>query len=213
MASAYLINTVTGTFGTIVAGTEMDDASSVATAVRSVGGILVPASNTTIADAAAKALRHARRGQSAAAEEVMQAALGAVAPQTIHFDVGNIGTPAVAGVPGTPDADAMAVFGQLNNHLTSRIAAIHFHLIVPPSSGQVDLEVFKRYDGSWTLLTQHSLDSTSPAFEGIDAQVPSAANELAEAGAYFFCQVTEAGGITAGNADGITIDIHFKPFE
>lgn len=76
MARAFLINTVRGTFGTILAGTEVDDQSRVAAQILAAGGQLVEATNTDVADAAARVLRLRRRGGSdAEANRIMTAAL------------------------------------------------------------------------------------------------------------------------------------------
>lgn len=78
MAQAFLINTVRGTFGTVLAGTELDNQSAVANDIAAAGGQLILATNVTVATAAARVLRLRRRGGSDdEANQLMNAALDA----------------------------------------------------------------------------------------------------------------------------------------
>lgn len=128
--------------------------------------------------------------------------------QTIHFDIGNVGALGVAPTPGTPSATAMAVFGQLNVHKHQQIAAIHTHLIVDGSSGDLTIEVYRRRSGSFTLLGTMTLTSGGGNFARAVA-IPSGGNEFLQPGDYLFCQAT-AGGLIANGGDGLTVDIHFE---
>lgn len=78
MASAFLINTVRGTFGILYAGTEVDDVSALAAAVLSAGGQLIAATNSTVAAAALRAqANRARGGDPDEAAQIMNSALDA----------------------------------------------------------------------------------------------------------------------------------------
>lgn len=78
MAQAFLINTVRGSFGTMLAGTELDDQSAVANDVTAAGGQLILATNVTVSTAAARVLRLRRRGGSDdEANQIMNSALDA----------------------------------------------------------------------------------------------------------------------------------------
>jgi len=129
---------------------------------------------------------------------------------TIHFNVGNIGTPAIAPTPGTPDANAMALFGQLNIRRWRRVAVAHLHLVDggSPGTGTLTVELYRRRDGVLTLIAEMSL--TAPGDFSTDGAVPSGDFGELLPGDYLFCQVTSGSLITTGNADGVTVDVHFS---
>ena len=125
---------------------------------------------------------------------------------TIHFTIGNIGAPALAPIPGTPDAAAMAVFGQLNIYTTMRVFVMHYHQIEDGSAGTSNFEIYRRRSGVFTRLVVLTL-----AFGGGDFATAFATpvGDLAvlNAGDYLFCQATSF----QTNGDGITVDIHYDP--
>lgn len=129
---------------------------------------------------------------------------------TIHLPVGNIGTPAIAPTPGTPDPNAMALFTQRNISTWRRIRVAHLHLIDggTPGTGTLSVELYRRRDDVLTLIAQMSL--TDPGDFSTDADVPAGDLAILEPGDYLFAQVTAGTLITAGNADGMTVDVHFS---
>lgn len=131
-------------------------------------------------------------------------------PQTIHFNVGKIGTPAVAPTPGTPDPNALSVFGQLNIRDKARIAVSHLHLIQDGMSGTATVELYRRRNGVFTLLGSVTQSSGAGDFS-VNPIVP-ATSELRnlEPNDYLYAQLTSAtllGGASGG--DGLTVDVHF----
>lgn len=126
--------------------------------------------------------------------------------ETIHFDVGNVGPPALAPVPGTPNAAAMATFGQLNIYFDARIEVIHYHQIEDGAAGTSTIEIYRLRSGTFTLLGSMSLAFGGGNF-GTAALVPAGDLRYLLGGDYIFCQATAF----QTNGDGVTIDIHFTP--
>ena len=128
---------------------------------------------------------------------------------TVHFNVGNVGTPAL-GTPGTLTAAAAALFGQLNIRDSMRVGVTHLHLCEGGSSGTLTIELFRRrpgLTGAFTRIATLSATNTTPDFGYVGA-VPVDDLALLEAGDYLFAQATAGTLVTAGGADGITLDIH-----
>jgi hypothetical protein len=131
----------------------------------------------------------------------------APAPETVHFNVGNVGSPSLA-TPGTATPAALAFFGQINIRYACTIAVNHLHMIDDGSSpGRLELELWRRRSGTMTRLTQ--LSYVAPAgsdYVTIEA-VPADPDLLA--GDYLFCQaVTGTNLSNVGN--GLTVDVHFR---
>lgn len=127
------------------------------------------------------------------------------ANDTIHFNVGNVGAPAVAPTPGVADAAAMSVFGQLNIATQRRIAFWHLHVLLG-GTGTLTVELWRSRNGVLTLLDSNSI--VNPTDFDTVTSVPS--SPILLSGDYLFAQATDASAISGG-ADGLTIDIHFAP--
>jgi hypothetical protein len=127
--------------------------------------------------------------------------------ETIHFNVGKITGSDVAPVAGTPDVDALEVFGQLNIATSRHIAIAHCHLI-KGGTGVIAFDLFRRRSGVLTLIGNLSRSNPSDyqtfGFTLYDINLKQ--------GDYLFCQLTDAEAIQSGGANGITVDIHFKPY-
>jgi len=124
---------------------------------------------------------------------------------TIHFNIGNFGVPAVAPVPGTPDPDAMSVFGQLNITTQISIQRIHYHQIVDGTAGTSSIEIYRMRDGVFTLIAEIDMPFGGGDFSTRGA-TPEGNLAILNAGDYIFCQATS---IQLG-ANGATIDVHFE---
>jgi hypothetical protein len=125
--------------------------------------------------------------------------------ETVHFNIGNIGTPAAA-APGTPTAAALAFFGQINIHKFGWIQFVHLHLIEDGTAGALNLEVYRRRAGAMTRIAQLGYIAPSADFVTITS-VPSAADAKLEPGDYLFCQAVTP--FTLANGNGLTVDVHF----
>lgn len=124
---------------------------------------------------------------------------------TIHFNIGNVGAPTLAPVPGTADPDAMSVFGQLNVYEQLVIDVVHLHQILDGSAGATTIELWRRRGGVLSQICTVSLPFGSGDFATAFA-VPVGDLKVLEAGDYLYCQATAI----QTNADGITIDVHFN---
>lgn len=127
--------------------------------------------------------------------------------QTIHFDIGNIGTPVLA-PNGTPDPDAMATFGQLNIHEDTPIEFMHMHIILDGSTGAAEVEMYRFRDSVHTHLGTFTQTAGAGDFN-TTGLVPTGSLAQLKRGDYLFCQATTASLFTAGGGDGLTLDIHF----
>lgn len=125
---------------------------------------------------------------------------------TIHFNVGKLTGASTAAAAGTPDPDAMAVFGQLNVHKRVKITAMHQHLIVEGGSGTSSFEIYRRRDGVFTLLGTLTIISTGGS-HGFATVTPTGGLEFLLSGDYLFCQALSLQ--TGPGADGLTLDVHF----
>lgn len=126
--------------------------------------------------------------------------------QTIHFNIGNVGTPTLADNMEVPDADAMSTFGQLNICCDSKIKFIHMHMCKSGSAGAAGVEVYRYRDSSFTLLASLAMFPADGDF-ATDSVIP--ADRQLNAGDYLFCQAT-TGSLFTNGADGMTVDIHFE---
>lgn len=125
--------------------------------------------------------------------------------QTVHFNVGNIGSPTTA-TPGEFSPAAAAYFGQINIPTDVSIRTIHLHLLDGgDNSGELAVEIWRKRNGSFTSLGSVSVND--PSDDAFDALVPSDPDLLA--GDYLFAQATSVGAVTGGNANGLTVDVHF----
>ncbi len=124
---------------------------------------------------------------------------------TIHFNVGNIGAPSIAPVPGTPNAPAMSVFGQLNIQSDMRIVVTHYHQIEDGSAGTSTFEIYRQRNSVFTQLVTLNLPFGSGDFATAFA-VPTGNLAYLRGGDYLFCQATAF----QTNGDGVTVDVHFS---
>lgn len=128
-------------------------------------------------------------------------------PQTVHFNIGTLGTPSIA-TPGTATPAALAYFGQINIRYHMRIAVNHLHMIDDGSSpGQLNLELWRRRDGTMTRLTQLSYDAPYGSDYVTIAAVPDDPQLLA--GDYLMCQAV-TGTNLSNVGGGLTVDVHFS---
>lgn len=126
-------------------------------------------------------------------------------PQTFHFNVGNVSAPSL-GVPNTPTPAAMSLFGQINVPFAQRLSVAHLHVILDGGSGSLVVELWHRTNaGVFTRVAVITQNSGVGNFSQI-AAVP--APDTFDEG-YFFCQATTATLVTAGGANGITVDLHY----
>ncbi|MCK4717653.1 MAG: hypothetical protein KAT70_03200 [Thermoplasmata archaeon] len=123
---------------------------------------------------------------------------------TVHFNIGKLGSPSVAPTPGTPDPAAMAIFSQLNISTNRAVSVLHLHGVEDQGSGTMTVEVYRRRDAVLTLMGSLTLPGGGGDFDTA-ALVP--ADTLLLAGDYIFAQLTDYSG--AGGYDGITVDVHF----
>lgn len=128
--------------------------------------------------------------------------------QTIHFDVGRVANPE-ASTPGVPDVNALSVFGQLNVHKDRKIAAIHLHMIKGASSGAFVVEVYRRRDGTMTRIATLELDASEEAVPDFATAAAVPTDPDIKAGDYLMAQATDVSLVASGNANGLTVDIHF----
>lgn len=126
---------------------------------------------------------------------------------TIHFNVGEaFSSPAVAGTPGTPDPNALAVFGQLNISSNRLISVAHLHGIEDLGAGSMSVEIYRRRSGVMTLLGTLVLAGGGGDYN-LAALTPTSPNDLLLAGDYLLAQLSAYSG--GGGYDGITVDVHF----
>lgn len=123
---------------------------------------------------------------------------------TIHFNVGNVGAPSLAPIPGTPNAAAMSVFGQLNIYENIRIFVCHYHQIDDGTGGTSTVEIYRRRSSTFTQLVTLSLPFGGGDF-GTAFAIPAGDLAVLQAGDYLFCQATAF----QANGNGLTVDIHF----
>lgn len=121
-----------------------------------------------------------------------------------HINVGNLGAPALAPTPGTPDPAALAYFGQAGIAKDTTIQVIHMHTIEAGTGVNLVLEIYRRRSAVMTLIATLTLSGTVPEYNTLGA-VPAGDLASVEAGDYLFAQATAA---TFGGVDGLTIDIH-----
>lgn len=125
---------------------------------------------------------------------------------TQHFNIGKIGSPAVAATPGTPDPAAMAEWSQVGIANAQTISVIHLHGIEDKGAGSMTVEIYRWRDSVHTLLGTITLTGGAGDFE-TQGMVPAGALIHLQAGDYLMAQLTDYSG--AGGYDGITCDCHF----
>lgn len=125
---------------------------------------------------------------------------------TQHFNIGKMGAATVAASAGTPDVEALAVFGQLNVANQKTVQVIHLHGIDDKGSGSLTIEVFRRRDDVMTLLGSLTLTGGSGDYSTASL-TPAGSLATLEPGDYLFAQLTAYTG--SGGHDGITVDVHF----
>ncbi len=128
---------------------------------------------------------------------------------TIHFRCGQLAAGNLnLATPGSPEANGMAFFGQLNIPKARTISVVHLHLIKNAGSGSLAVEVYRRRAGAFTLLSTLTVVPGDGDFATV-ASVPSGTLAELEAGDYLFCQPI-AKDLVAAGANGLTVDVHFR---
>lgn len=194
------------------AGTVLDDAVFSVAELRAGGCALVP--KTATVDAALSRF-FAQRAQRVGDDPVGDLVAILLASQEVSgvlsLPVGDIVGMALAPVPGTADAPAMAFFGQIGVPADIEIASVHAHCAVVPAAGtDLVLEVYRADNAipgppTFTLiatLTQ-ALVPGGGTFRTATA-VPT--DGTVPAGSYLFVQATSGTGVF----DGLTIDFHYS---
>lgn len=130
-------------------------------------------------------------------------------PDTFHFNIGNIGAPAL-GAPGVATPAAMTYFGQINIASPRRIEYTHIHIIVDGAApGALVAEIWRRRSGVMTLLT--TMTYTAPAgADFVQIETAPATDALAslQRGDYLFAQAV-TGTNLGGGWNGLTLDVHY----
>lgn len=125
---------------------------------------------------------------------------------TQHLNIGKIGAAVVAPTPGTPDPNALAVFGQVHIAQSKTIASINLHGIEDLGTGGLTVEVYRRRAGVMTLLATLSLTGGSGDYAE-DTATPAGVLALVGADDHIFAQVTDFSA--GGGYDGLTVDVRF----
>lgn len=129
-----------------------------------------------------------------------------------RFNVGNVSAATLAPIAGTPDGPAMAEFGQVAISRTRRIRVFHIHMTKGGTSGSLTIEWYRLRNPftskDFTFLGSATLGSGIGNFVAA-AFTPSGDAALVEKGDYLLAQATAATLVTAGNANGLTLDVHY----
>lgn len=131
-------------------------------------------------------------------------------PDTIHFEIGNVGGIPAPTAPGTPNPATMAFFGQLNIATDREIEVIHLHLTEQGAAPTViNMEFYRERNDVFTRIAELSYVAPfgsnftkTPAF-------PVGALAESKAGDYLYAQHV-TGTTLAGGGNGMTLDVHFK---
>jgi hypothetical protein len=126
---------------------------------------------------------------------------------TVHFNIGTLGAPALAPVAGVADPAALAFFGQINVAYSRHIRVFHIHMIVDGSGGDLTVELWRLRGAA--LARVATATYTAPV--GADfVRVPgfplSADVAVVREGDYLLAQAVAP--FTLANADGLTVDVH-----
>jgi len=117
----------------------------------------------------------------------------------------SVNIPSIAPVPGVPDVDSLAPFGQLNIERRAVVSYIELRQIVDGSAGITSVEIYRLRSGNMTLIA-----SLSILFGGGDFAVnrftPLGDLSILDGGDYIFCQSTAI----QTDANGITVNVNFQ---
>lgn len=127
---------------------------------------------------------------------------------TLHFRCGQVAAGNLnLALSGTPTANSMAFFGELNIPRPRTISVVHLHLIENAGAGSLAVEVYRRRSGVMTLLSTLTVVPADGDFATI-SDIPAGGLAELQARDYLYCQPI-AKDLVAAGANGLTIDIHF----